>query len=30
MKGITALNNGLVLVVALIISRGSPPGRAGV
>jgi hypothetical protein len=30
MKGFSALNNGLLVVVALIISRGSPPGVAGV
>jgi hypothetical protein len=30
MKGFDTLNNGLLVVVALIISRGSPPGVAGV
>lgn len=30
MKGFNALNNSLLVVVALIISRGSPPGVAGV
>ena len=29
MKGFGTFNNGLLVVVALIISRGSPPGVAG-